>query len=173
VRLALALAFALLTGCAHTEVKEDPKPADPKPADPAQGDPKPEATPLAGMVLPPATAGEFRTAVAGCAATPDKEPPASRAMPSEEKVEASGIATGLVLTHEVPHACCLAAATTVDVAGDKVTVTDTLSGTACRCMCSSSLRTAVGLKPGSYSVEVKTVVPGKTHSAWSGTVVVK
>ncbi len=172
MRLAIALLIAALAGCAHTEVKEDAKANEPvAPAGDAK--PAPDNKPLAGMVLPPPETGGFRTSVAGCAATPDKEPAETRALLPEEKVEASGIATGLVVTHEVPHACCLKATTTVDVAAQEVTITDSFDGTQCRCRCSSSLRTAVGLKPGSYAVEVKTVEPGKTHSAWSGTVVVQ
>ena len=74
----------------------------------------------------------------------------------------------MVLSHEVGHACCLSAATAVQIAGTTVTITETLSGTQCRCLCSSNLRTAVGLSPGTWSVEVKTVSPGKIWSAWSG-----
>jgi hypothetical protein len=49
-----------------------------------------------------------------------------------------------------------------------VVVTETLSGTPCRCRCSSNLRTSVGLAPGTWQVELKTVAPGRTWTAWSG-----
>jgi len=137
-------------------------------SDPPTGRGELAAGALARILQPPAEEGGHRFAVEGCAATPNVEPPATRGLPPEDKVEASALEGGVLLTHEVGHACCLSAATAVVLEGNKVVVTETLSGTPCRCRCSSSLRTAVGLKPGTWQVEVKTVVPGKTWSAWSG-----
>lgn len=160
MRRALFVVLAL-AACTHHEPKPDPE----KP---------PENQPLlGGVLLPPAEAGGFRTAVAGCAATPEKEPEATRSALPDESVVATAVATGVVLTHEVPHACCLKPKTTVEVVGDKVTVTDTLEGTPCRCRCSSTLRTAVGLAKGSYTVEVKTVEPSQSRSAWTGPIAVQ
>lgn len=155
-----------LIACTHNEPKPDPKP---------EGDGAAEHKPLlAGLLLPPAEAGAFNTKVEGCAATPEKEPEATRSALPNESVVASAVATGVVLTHEVPHACCLKAKTTVEVKGDQVVVTDTLEGTACRCRCSSTLKTAVGLAKGSYTVEVKTVEPNAAaRSAWSGPITVQ
>jgi hypothetical protein len=126
------------------------------------------AAALANILQPPAEAGAHRFAVEGCAATPEVEPPATRSLPPPDKVEASALEGGVLLTHEVAHACCLSAATAVTLEGTKVVVTETLSGSPCRCRCSSSLRTAVGLEPGTWQVEVKTVSPGKTWVAWTG-----
>ncbi|MBZ4416409.1 hypothetical protein [Myxococcus sp. RHSTA-1-4] len=38
-----------------------------------------------------------------------------------------------------------------------MTLTETLSGEACRCRCRSTVRAAVGLKPGEYTLRVITV----------------
>ncbi len=163
MRTALA-ALLLLAACTHSDPKPDPKPTDGEP----------EKKPLmGGLLLPPSEVGAHRSTVDGCAATPDKEPPATRSAPPDESVVASATGGGLVLTHEVPHACCLKATTAVEVIGDRVVVTDTLEGTACRCRCSSTIKTAVGLKPGTYTVEVKTAEPNAAaRSAWSGPVTV-
>jgi hypothetical protein len=91
----------------------------------------------------------------------------------EEKVEATGMSTGLVLSHELAHLCCLSAKTSASVEQGKVLITETLSGVACRCRCASTLRTAVGLEKGSYSVEVKVVEPGGERVAWTGTIEVR
>lgn len=165
MRAALAVAL-LLAACTHSDPKPDPKPTD----DGAGGG---EKKPLmAGLLIPPPV-GETRTTVDGCAAKPDEEPPASRAALPDEKVVATPTGGGFVLSHDVPHACCLKAKTAVDVQGDKVVITDTFEGTACRCRCSSTIKTAVGLKPGAYTVEVKTVEPNAAaRSAWSGPVTV-
>jgi uncharacterized protein (DUF2141 family) len=42
-----------------------------------------------------------------------------------------------------------------------VTVTETLSGQSCRCRCRSTVRAAVGLPPGNYTLKVVTDEPGK------------
>lgn len=123
---------------------------------------------LNNLLLPPKEPGTSRFAVAGCAATPDVEPPATRALPAADTVQTSALEGGVLLSHEVAHACCLSATSSVAVEGTKVVVTETLSGKPCRCRCSSNLRTSVGLKPGKWQVEVKTVEPGRSWTAWTG-----
>ncbi len=159
-------ALVSCTGCTREPAKADPKTVESN--DPPTGRGALAAGALARILQPPAEEGGHHFAVEGCAATPNVEPPATRGLPPEDKVEASALEGGVLLTHEVGHACCLSAATAVVLEGTRVVVTETLSGTPCRCRCSSSLRTAVGLKPGTWQVEVKTVVPGKTWSAWTG-----
>ena len=41
------------------------------------------------------------------------------------------------------------------IENEAVTATEKLSGTACRCMCSSIIRTAVGLAPGNHKLAVR------------------
>ena len=167
-------ASLLLAAC----VRATPDPVvDPKPVD---GEPQPgigrgalAGGALSKLLMPPAEAGTLKFAVEGCAAKPNEESVATRALPPPDSVQTSVLQGGVLLTHEVAHACCLSAASAVTVEGTKVVVTETLSGTPCRCRCSSSLRTAVGLKPGTWSVEVKTVEPGRTWSAWTGELTVE
>ena len=173
----LAALLLSCVGCTREPAKGDVKGAAAAAADTAQaldsndrptGRGELAAGALAKILQPPAEAGGLRFAVEGCAAKPEVEPPATRSLPPPDKVEASALEGGVLLTHEVGHACCLSAASTVAIEGGKVVVTETFSGTPCRCRCSSSVRTAVGLKPGTWQVELKTVEPGKTSVAWTG-----
>ncbi|MHB8879865.1 MAG: hypothetical protein ACYC8T_39755, partial [Myxococcaceae bacterium] len=59
---------------------------------------------------------------------------------------------GVILSHELSHACCLKASVTSTLEGAKLTVRETLSGSPCRCMCQSTVKTAVGLSPGHYTL---------------------
>jgi hypothetical protein len=174
---------ALLGACSHhgAKVNETPTPAaaaaptapPPTEAAPVAVAPRP-ASHLAGMILPPSEIGAFRSHVAGCAAAPggtavaDAAP--ARDLPAPEAVDAAGVATGLIVTHGVPHACCLTAKTTVRVDGTRVTIVDALEGAACRCRCRSTVRTAVGLGPGTYDVAVETSEAGGVREAWRGPV---
>ena len=162
----LAALLLTMTSCAHQE----PKTSATAPSGGAVTGPA--ATVLQGLVLPPLEAGAFNSSVSGCAAEPKRDEPATRSMPRPEKVDVTGVSTGVVLGHVLPHACCLTAATAVAVVGGKVTITETLSGTPCRCLCDSTLRTAVGLGKGSWSIEVRTVAPSGTRVAWTGDVTV-
>lgn len=161
-RRRLAVLVFVVAACTRQGSKQNAPVAQP---------PTPRA--LEGLVLPPAEVGGFSSSVAGCAATPGQEPVATRAALAEEKVEATGVATGMILTHVVPHACCLAATTSVKVVTGTVLITETLDGSPCRCRCSSTLRVAVGLKPGDYAVELKTIESSQSRVAWMGNVRVK
>jgi hypothetical protein len=61
---------------------------------------------------------------------------------------------GVRVVHEVSHACCLKSKIETGVSGSVVTITETLSGTPCRCMCSSTIVTSVRLGPGDYTLRV-------------------
>jgi hypothetical protein len=111
-------------------------------------------------MLPPA-AGQSRATFEGCLAAAGTEQegekfparPKTRSMaPPPVTVSASGL--GVTVAHELEHACCLKAEVSSAVEGGAVTVTERLLGTPCRCMCSSTIRTAVGLAPGSYELVV-------------------
>lgn len=163
-----------LAACSHQPAKTDAAPA--RDATARAEAPRPQGGPLAalhGLVLPPPEPGGFRSSVSGCAAGPTRKTEETRAAPAEEKVEVSGLATGLVVTHDAEHACCLTEKTSVVVEAQKVTITEAFEGAPCRCRCGSTLRTAVGLPRGSYAVEVKTVAPAQARTAWTGEIVVK
>ncbi len=180
MRMLVAVAVTALTlaGCKHDETKPDGAAGttEPKPAPvETKTSPGPAHSPLAGLagrVVPPSEVGQSRSAVSGCAAKPEAaEANATRGgLPVEEKVEAVAAGHGVVVSHDLPHACCLSAKTAAALEGTKVIVTETLEGTPCRCLCSSTLRTAVGLSKGTWTVEVKTTSPAKSWTAWSGTV---
>ena len=57
-----------------------------------------------------------------------------------------------VVTHPFAHACCLKAKSSTRVTGTTVDIVEQLTGSACRCMCESTIETTVGLKPGNYEV---------------------
>ncbi len=59
-------------------------------------------------------------------------------------------------------AACSAAAVETTLEAGRVTLTERLSGTPCRCRCGSTIRTAVGLEPGSWEVVVVVETPGKS-----------
>ncbi len=170
--LLLVGVLGALVGCRHDEAKPDPAPT-PDPAPHQEARPHSHVALLAGVLLPPADPHGFRSAVSGCAAETQKDTEPTRGLPPEEKVVATAVPTGLVLTHEVPHACCLSEKTEVKVEGQAVTITEHLEGTPCRCLCGSTVRTAVALEKGTWQVEVITQTPGATRSAWRGPVEVK
>ncbi len=178
MRATLFAALLALAACKHTEpggdaegstASEQTPAASPGPGPAAPG---PAGTLHARLMIPP-TPGQSRFVVEGCATTPDEPPAETRALPEAEKVEASALGNGIVVSHVLAHACCLKAETSAVVDGAHVTITETLSGTPCRCMCSSTLRTAVGLPVGTWDVQVRTVEPGKTRTAWSGELTVQ
>lgn len=117
----------------------------------------------ANVALAPIAApepGKSSVRVVGCAAKPmapeeaERRPPETRAfVPDRLGIEA--VHGGVLIEHRVQHACCLTAAVDAQVREQVVTVQEVLSGKPCRCMCGSTLRTVVGLSPGSYSVHVR------------------
>jgi hypothetical protein len=70
--------------------------------------------------------------------------------------------------HHIDHACCLSATTDVKVEADTVTLTEHLSGTPCRCRCSSTIQADLDVAPGDYKLRVLTEQDGKTEEAFSG-----
>jgi hypothetical protein len=164
---AAGMAALLLLGCAHAEPATTATTTTVQPAAAA-----PPGASVGKILLPPPEAGAHRSVIEGCALTRE-EPPATRAIEARESFATSTLGTGIIVSHTLPHACCLKAETAVAVAGTRVSITETLTGTPCRCRCSSTIKTAVGLGPGAWAVQVKTVDPGGSRDAWSGELVVK
>jgi len=151
-----ALALALLAGCASASDRAGGRASPPRPpaAQATQVQP-PHAT--AAVRLAP---GEVHTAVEGClAAGSEAEAARFPARPATRTlaptVTVAAVAGGAVVTHQVSHACCLRAEVTTRSEERTVTVLETLSGKACRCMCASTLRTRLGLAPGAWTVAVE------------------
>jgi hypothetical protein len=121
--------------------------------------------------------GLSSTEVSGCLAraTGEQQASATRRAPAAAS-DAVRIATtrdGLVLSHELGHQCCLASRTETKVTGREVTIVEHLEGQGCRCHCSSTLTTRVGLAPGKYQVSVKVSERGSVRQAHSETVEVR
>jgi hypothetical protein len=119
-------------------------------------------------LVPPASPGASRSAVSGCltAATEADAgrfpaPPVTRdAAPA---VTVTAVPGGALVVHELTHACCLRSQVTSSIAGARAVVRETLSGTPCRCMCGSTLRTAVALPPGTWTVAVELETGGEVR----------
>ena len=123
-------------GCKHDEPREPAASSAPAEETPQ---PRPEGEVAVGrMLLPPSQAGASKFVVEGCAAKPSEEP-ATRGVVTErpDHVDASALGTGIVVGHDLFHACCLKAESQTTVDGDRVTISETLSGQPCRCRCSS------------------------------------
>jgi hypothetical protein len=155
-----ALALLLLAGCASAADPAGPgaAPRQPPrlPALPAPRPGGPGGAVVLGERLAP---GESRTAVQGClAAAGEAEAarfparPATRTLAPPVTITAA--AGGALVTHQLSHACCLRSAVTTRAEERTVVVLETLSGAPCRCMCSSTLRTQLGLSPGEWTVAV-------------------
>ncbi len=68
---------------------------------------------------------------------------------------------GALVTHPFSHSCCLKAEVSARIEGSHAIVLEKLTGKPCRCMCSSTLRTAVGLTPGWWTVVIDLDLGGK------------
>lgn len=127
----------------------------------------PSAGPASGRapLVPPSEPGAHRARLEGCLtdATEDadtRHPQLATRGTTPVKVEILG--HGVIVTHALDHSCCLAAAVETTLEAGRVTLTERLSGTPCRCRCGSTIRTAVGLEPGSWEVVVVVETPGKS-----------
>lgn len=130
--------------------------------------------------LPLATPGEGRTEFEGCLAlaSPETEGPAKA--PYVENTRGMGgdgpeialrpTPAGVVVTHALHHNCCQKADVQTKVEGEKITLTETFTGPTCRCNCRSTLKTTVGLKPGTYALEVIRIDNGPPKSVYTGSV---
>jgi hypothetical protein len=126
-----------------------------------------DAGPAAGRapLVPPREPGANRMRLEGCLtdATEDadsRHPQVTKRGTPPVKVDVLG--HGIIVTHALDHSCCLAAAVETTLEPGRVTLTERLSGTPCRCRCGSTIRTAVGLEPGSWEVVVVVETPGKS-----------
>jgi hypothetical protein len=123
----------------------------------------------AGAPLPPADAGGSRTTLSGCLLAADEAaaarfpPPPVTRTGGAAAVTLKAVAGGVLVEHSLSHACCLKAKVSTGLAGRTATVLTQLSGTPCRCMCGSTLRTAVSLPPGAWSVAVDLEEGGARH----------
>lgn len=134
-------------------------------AAPAPHLPQVPAGALSGVLLPPSTVGQANVAFAGCLAqaTPSAAagsrfpPPApTRGGAAAPAVQVGALGTGALVTHQLTHGCCLQGRVSSALEGRTLTLTETLSGASCRCLCSTTVRAAVRLEPGQYTLKVVT-----------------
>lgn len=126
---------------------------------PALRPPKPQFT--STLLLPPQTPGDNVSDFTGCLSLAEATeasgarfpaPVVTRDPPPEEPVRVGPMGQGVVISHDLAHACCLQGEVLSELQGSQVLITERLTGTPCGCRCSSTLRTAVGLSPGEYTV---------------------
>jgi hypothetical protein len=177
---AAAIAALLLAPTIHLAA-EDAEPVDPTdeelatPAPEKKSEPTPPTKPaprvtpaVAGALPPPAELGRTRTVVTGCMAKGQKSSADTRASRSssadgDEEVEVTKTPGGAIVTHHLSHNCCLKAQVSAKIEQEHVIVLEKLVGKPCRCRCKSTLKTAVGLAPGWWTVDVDVDVGGKVE----------
>jgi len=167
---ATAVSAPVATPAALPPARPAPVPHGPGPAVPSAlehaapvppGAEAPASGPLAGRphppLLPPGVPGTLRAEVSGCAAasgeaeaTRFQVAAGTRALPTAPSVAV--VAGGALLTHALDHACCLKADVSIRLEGRLAVVRERLTGTPCRCRCGSTIRTALALDPGRWTV---------------------
>ncbi|HVE86178.1 MAG TPA: hypothetical protein VND93_25150 [Myxococcales bacterium] len=125
-------------------------------------------------LLPPDRPGDSVSEAQGCLSAPEHTPSLGARYPApaqqpRDAVRVNPLATGLLVTHDLAHPCCVQATVQAAVEGSAVRVTEVLAGSTCACQCASRLRTAIALSPGRYSVTVVVRGPGaEERTAFSG-----
>jgi hypothetical protein len=190
----------MLVGCSAAPTsQQDPVVSDATPAQTAETDAAPttqtveatqkvettQATPGATTFhLPPpvmkpellaAAAGETSVQITGCALD-GKEAAPTRSAPmrkrTEDSVTVKADKGAVVVEHFVNHACCLKGAVTTDVTEGAINVRESLTGSACRCMCSSTIKTTVPAHAGTYNVQVSLDMAGNAKTVATQSVTV-
>ena len=134
-----------------------------------------------GLPLLPGAPGVTRSEASGCLAAAAHDESAGRRFPApaptrgqaDSRPSITPMGNGIVIVHELGHACCLRSRVEGQVEGQSVRVVETLEGKPCRCMCQSTLRTVVGLAPGQYQVVVTVVEPGRRRDVLQASVEIK
>lgn len=184
-----ALAALVLVGglvgaaacCSGGETRDDgPTEPAPEPAE-AKTEPAPIAGPKHHPLWPPAADREMTTRVSGCledvaageAGARRYPATARRSGDASPEVTVSALGSGVVVTHRLDHACCLAVELSSSVQGGVVEIVEELSGEPCRCMCSSTLEAAVALSTGAYTLRVITRRDGRDQVAHEGPLAIR
>ncbi len=105
--------------------------------------------------------GQSQTTVAGCLAG-EKEKSIVRATGEyqDDEVEVRPVPGGALVIHQLTHPCCLEANVRFTTRGNNLaTVHERLGGEPCRCVCRSTIETAIGLGVGMWTVQVEVEQP--------------
>ncbi len=177
--LCLAL-LASAVACAKSQSVDEPasdgaspqaavEATDPAPADVGDVAATVASRPTLPATIEPKTAPTEPTyAIKGCAAPDTARTAPTRGTPEDKVSEAyavTAIAGGVVISHKVPHACCLKGEVETKVDGNVVTVTEKLTGKPCRCLCGSGIETIVPVAAGEYEVKLVLEQPNSTPRA--------
>ena len=98
-------------------------------------------------------AGKSRTAISGCLKTGQPERGVRSPAP-QGALEVTAVPGGVKVHHQFSHACCLKGSAKTTIQGRTVSVWESTSGRSCRCICSSTIDTVVGLGSGKWMVYV-------------------
>ena len=125
---------------------------------------KPPAPPAAEPVLLSALdPGQSQSSVTGClAGEKDKSVVRRTADYQDEDIEVRTVAGGALVIHHLTHPCCLQANVRLTIRGSVATVHERLGGEPCRCVCRSTIETAIGLGVGMWTVRVEVEQPFET-----------
>lgn len=169
----LAISLVLCAACSRNAARDPEATDNAAPAEAPEApahEPEPVATsPGVATNTPvpafrPGAPNTAQTVVEGCLADgPQAERGADRGATADTSrgggfdagnygVTVTTTGTGAIVTHHFNHLCCLEAEVSTSVEGGQVTIAEALSGDPCKCMCDSTVKTAVGLEPGSYTL---------------------
>ena len=125
---------------------------------------KPPAPPAAEPVLLSALdPGQSQSSVTGClAGEKDKSVVRKTADYQDDDLEVRTVAGGALVIHHLTHPCCLQANVRFTTRGNVATVHERLGGEPCRCVCRSTIETAIGLGVGMWTVKVEVEQPFET-----------
>lgn len=122
-------------------------------------------------LVPPETAGANRAVLSGCLLAANEAeaarfPPPPVLRSAAPAVTVAATPGGALVTHELEHACCLKGAVASHLEGRVAIVRERLLGSPCRCRCASTLRTAVSLPPGAWTVAVEVEEAGAVRRVY-------
>lgn len=123
------------------------------------------------ILLPPSQPGQSQADITGCLADPSEAaavrfpaPAETRGGPSHSQVRVNPVPKGVMVAHDLAHACCLTASVESKLDQARVLLVERLSGAPCRCQCASTIRTAIGLAPGEYELTLQLEEGGATRT---------
>jgi hypothetical protein len=132
---------------------------------------------LVGLVSVPASAGmpapgRSHTELAGCLKSAPRSAAPTRGTRAVSDAKIYWVTGGMGLRHSLSHSCGLKARVTTKISGRTVNIYERFTGRPSRCLCTSTIATDVGLRPGKWNARVYRVYGGSTTRvlAQSGTV---
>lgn len=120
----------------------------------------PAPTSTGPLLLAALDPGQSQTTVTGCLAGDKKESVVRKTGDyQDDDLEVRPVAGGALVIHRLTHPCCLEANVRLTTRGHVATVHERLGGDPCRCVCRSTIETAIGLGVGMWTVAVELEQP--------------